>query len=326
MDLHKLLLLKRKEAEDQLSEAQRARMAADPELTALREEGLALEGLQASAPPAPPWDTLRAQVIARAENAEETTMRLTTLFAGRHGWVMRFAAITIVLAVLASGIFAFRAMTPKAWATTNGYVLSFSLPPADHVDGEDCRCTNWDECSHKYIGDFGRLIAAWAAERGEQVGMPPHSDISGARLKMFTKTVFISGNGGAGEGLYRMDATLTGFSDEELESLLQEIKADPVLPEPQVSSATYYHIGEMNGDFAYSFNVCGNTFHFPEYASAEEIEQQINSWIEAEYGTPGNLSIEIEVNDKGGKTITISGDVSLGGSGESCVPAACDVT
>jgi hypothetical protein len=310
MKLNHLLLLKRKDSEDTMSKVDPARISADPELTALREESAALEQLQAAAPPAPPWDTLRAQVIERATVLEERTMRLTDIFAGRRGWVVRFAAITIVLAVLASGVFAIRSLTPKAWATTNGYVLTFDLPVSEYVDGEDCQCTSWADCPHKYIGDVGRVITAWAKERGEEVGMPPHNDIPGSRLKMFTKTVYSISDEGGDED-YSMEVTLAGFTEEELDSLLNAIRANPVLPEPLVSNATYYHVGEMNGEFAYSFTFAGQTFCFPEYASASDIENQLNAWYESEYGTPGIIEVTIKKSITGGRTITIDGHGSL---------------
>jgi len=311
MNLNHLLLLKRKDSEDAMSKGDPARIAADPELTALRNESAALEQIRAAAPEAPPWDTLRGQVIERATVSEERTMRLSDIFAGRRGWFVRFAAITIVLAVLASGVFAIRNLTPKAWATTNGYVLTFNLPLADHVEGQDCQCRSWDECNHKYIGDFGRLLSAWAAERGEEVGMPPHGDNPNARFKVFTKTMYIRTDDPAGERQYWMEATLAGFSEDELSSLLEAIKANPVLPEPEVSNATYFHIGEMNGDFAYSLNLGGQTFCFPDYATASDIEEQLNAWYESEYGKPGKIEVTVEKSATGGRTITIDDHGSL---------------
>jgi len=296
------LLLERDLHLASLTPAQRARLTADPELTALAEENAALTGVHASFPAAPPWEDLRAQVIAQAMAPKESAMR--NLFNIRR-WYMRLALAIVALAVISGALTLLAPSGPRAWATTNGYVLNFDLPLADYVEGQDCNCRSWAECDHKYAGDFGRLIEAWAAERGEQVGMPPHWDIPGSRLKYFLKTTYSEpGEGEAGERFYRLDVTLAGFSPEELDSLLAEISENPVLPEPTVGDATWYHVGEMRGDFAYSFNIGGELFCFPEYATAEEMEQELNSWVEQTYGTEGRIEITIE-KSLTGKSITV---------------------
>lgn len=297
------LLLERNLNPDSLPPAQRARLEADPELTALAEEGTALTGIHASFPAAPPWENLRSQVIARAAAPKESAMR--TMF-NLSRWYVRLALATLAIAVISGTYMLLVPSGPRAWATTNGYVLTFDLPVADYVAGQDCRCDSWAECDHKYAGNFGRLIEAWAADHGEEIGMPPHWDAPGSRLKYFLKTTYCEpSEGETGETYYKLDVTLAGFSPEELDSLLTEISKDPILPEPLVGDATWYHVGELRGDFAYSFTVGGELFCFPEYATAEEIEQELNNWVEQTYGTPGRIEVTIERSITGGKTITV---------------------
>jgi hypothetical protein len=296
------LLLERNLQLDRLFPAQRDRLKADPELTALAEETAALGSVCAAFPAAPPWENLRAQVIAQAMAPKESAMR--NLFNMRR-WYVRLALAIVALAVV-SGAFMLLPSGPRAWASTNGYVLTFDLPVADYVEGQDCQCTDWNECDHKYLGDFGRVVQAWAAERGEEVGMPPHHDIPGARLKQFLQTKYIKPDPGeGGSETYSMEVTLAGFTAEELQSLLEAVRANPVLPDPAVTDATWYHVGEMRGDIAYSFTIGGELFCFPEYATAEEMEQELNSWIERTYGTEGRIEITIEHSITGGKTITV---------------------
>jgi len=296
------LLLERDLQLASLTPAQRARLTADPELTALAEENAALASVRATFPAAPPWENLRPQVIAQAMAPKESAMR--NLFNIRR-WYTRLALAIVALAVV-SGALMLLPSGPRAWASTNGYVLTFALPVADYVEGQDCRCTSYDECDHKYLGDFGRVMQAWATEHGEEVGMPPHHDIPGARLKQFLQTIYSKPDSGSNASeTYTMEVILAGFTAEELQSLLEAISANPVLPEPTVADATWYHVGEMRGDFAYSFNIGGELFCFPEYASAEEIEQELNDWVEQTYGTEGLIEITIERSLTGGKTITV---------------------
>ncbi len=73
----------------------------------------------------------------------------------------------------------------------------------------------------------------------------------------------------------------------------------------------------MNGDFAFSFSIDGQVFSFPEYATASDIEQQLNAWYESEYGAPGNIEVQLEKSATGRRTITIDGNGTLEGS---CAP------
>jgi len=192
----------------------------------------------------------------------------------------RYAAIGIVMLALAlAALFApmgsWFEHGQKAWAASEGYIITYSLPP-DAADWRgDCHHESAEECNCPYLGDAGRAIVAWAKASGIDLGFPAgRGAVDKLPAVVMMRTTRL-------EGATRqasLQVLAIGFTAEQVAALKDVLCSVPGLSSPSSEEATWFHVqaAVYNG---YLLELFGHQFGFPENATEEDMEQQIGQWL-----------------------------------------------
>jgi hypothetical protein len=310
MNIRDRILTERITDPGQLPGELRARVQADPELTALIEENAALAYVTADCPPAPPWENLRGIVMKPSRDPEERAMRgIANLIPVRPLLALAAVVIAVAAALYISPQYGLFGQPGQAWASASGYVLSYELP-GDAIDprvGDGQAGASLSE--NPYMLKVRELIQNWTAENGvtlvrerSAVGDEPAVALA---LKAMMSAQKCEGENADVQVQATLEVLALGLSEGQLDSLEETLKGVDGLGAPARSEATWFHMEQLKLDST-MIEVDGHQFSFPEGTGEEEMERLISDWLIANNpGYDGEVDVTITNTPDNGKQIRI---------------------
>lgn len=279
MKLTEKIQLERISRVEQLTRAEQAQLAADPEAQALLKENAALDGVHwLKGGETPSRGLLLARAVQAVDDPQEPKEHKMTLinrmFAGKSMITRAAMAGGLVVALLALALFGPFGGSPvsTAWAATDGYVLHFDLGP---VTADDAGNAALNEKVQAIEGALREFEETRKAADGEAMPL---------EIAINVKT----DNGTAALEMAIMDEAGT-----LQEGLMEELRAfyagKAELPQPAMQPTTWY-FDDLTDPFAedqLTVNFNGHTFSFPHSAGEEAIEEALNRWLAVEFPEAG---------------------------------------
>lgn len=284
MNLKQKIILERVTKPEQLSPAEREQVHADRRLAQLIAENRGLAGLSPTAQPVPDREAMLGRVHHELENRKETRMTLISrLLAGKPWYVQAAAAVALLLALGAV------TLLPRgtSWASSEGYALVFDFGQVSSADEE---LPSKDEIMER-LSVLEDALKDWKDNRATQ-----GEDDLDANCLMLNVNV----------DQERLTATLglVTADDELLEELRVALADVAGLPEPTVTSATWFYDklgGPPDCGAGIILSLKDHRFAFPPGATEQEIEGQINAWLKAE-NPEGNEQVDVVITQEGDRT------------------------
>jgi hypothetical protein len=271
-------------AVEQLSAAEQAVLETSPHLQRLLAESAALtEHGTTDCPPPPDRQRLLATAFAADPIPCKENIMLPNpidrLFAGKP-----FALRLALGGALLIALVAFSLVLPRsfrqgpaapAWATSEGYLLAFDFGSADLaniqpvIDQLKARVTAFKQAHNIPTGQAHSATGIMSSEK---------------------KTIIkhdINGQGGApAEQQEKRAIVMVSLPDASLiEDLKKELASIPGLPVPQVTDATWFRENGLPDpsqpgiNLGINFGEKQHMFNFPETATEQQIQQELDSWI-----------------------------------------------
>lgn len=317
------LYLRRVTAPEQLSEAERAQLAARPELREAVDGQRALASLQGAVPPAPSRKAMLAQVYERAAASKEKPMTLfSRMFAGRPWYVRLAFACLMLLALLALGLLLPSRNHPQpgpapAYAATDGYMLIYDFG-AEKLEDVQPTLDQLKQTVSQFKQEHGlqQEDATWQSRVGviakqvQSSSNTNHGAAGGAQPDQAAPSLCMGGEAD------RIVCFVTLEDSALLKELSERLKSIPGLPEPQIVASTWFAAqglplpGEDGIRIALGLNGKQHMFTFPATATEAEMEQAINDWLAAN-APEIHYSVDVKVTEQDGKKevrVEIRGD------------------
>jgi len=300
----------------QLSKAEQAELDASPALSALLAETSALAGRrEPDCPPPPTRERLLGTVFAASNNtSKETNMTpnlISRLFAGKHP-AARFALGGVfVVALIALSLALPRSFTQgpaqPAWAAAEGYLLAFDFGDADQatiqpiVDQLKAKVTAFKQAHNLPIVKQHSASGMIASDRKMIIKHEESGQTAGAPQEKEQKRAIVM--------VSLPDATL-------VDDLKKELASIPGLPTPELTDATWFTEKGLPDPTQPGINLSLNfgdkqhVFNFPETATEQQIQSEIDSWLKTNQpdfqntvkvtltGTAENRQIEVSIESK----------------------------